>query len=833
MLSAQIATAALYAGVAAGLLWLVHKTLCPLSRRAAWALALLPLCFTGRALLSGRIYAPIDLAYSGEPLAPFAEEYGVDNTRRGIFTDVYSANLPWRQAVRHAVSEGEWPLWNPFILCGDPLAGAAQPAPYYPLNALSLLLPVAFAFTFGASAQLFAGALAAFLYLRDLGCRESAALLGAVGWTFSAFAAFWLEWPMGAAASLAPLVLFAARRLVLRPGWPGTLLLAGSLVLVVLAGHPETTVHIVGLGAVVGIVEAAAAPRRRLLPIALWTLAAGALALAATAFYLLPVVEVLRQTLQWVLRRNAVNLTAAVPIGEALRRLVASAVPPSLDLPRNDPAPPLFLPLVSAYAGSVLWGPALYGLARGPRRRDRLTLGAIGLVCLCAGARMPGIYPLIGRLPLFSSSLNERLVFGAALATACLAALGVEAWLLAAERGEGRRAARELALAVILAAGAFGLAAARLVPVARAYGYPAPGLARWVLWALLPLAPLLLALAIAAARGLPASPRRLGWAAAALVALLALQRTGEMGSYYPTVPAGAFYPRVPPLDALPAPSDEPWRAVGLDFQLVPNQGIYYGMEDARGYQAILHLRFAELLRLWAEQIPSWFLKVGDLHRPYLSLVNVRYALTPRRTRLAGWRPVAKGPGGRLWENPNALPRAFVPRRVRLGVRPDLEVEEMSGETDFASRAWIAPPAGDPGPPREERNGRGWVVARKRGLGLALTARMKQAGWAVVTETAWTGWRARLDGREVPLGVGDHAFLALAIPEGWHTAELFYRPRSFEIGLAVSTATLLLCAVGSLARARRRTGGPDGPPSAILTAHESTEDEGAGSDPDVR
>jgi len=81
--------------------------------------------------------------------------------------------------------------------------------------------------------------------------------------------------------------------------------------------------------------------------------------------------------------------------------------------------------------------------------------------------------------------------------------------------------------------------------------------------------------------------------------------------------------------------------------------------------------------------------------------------------------------------------------------------------------------------------------------------MKQPGWVVITETAWTGWRARLDGREVPLGVGDHAFLALALPAGMHHAELFYRPRSFEIGLAVSAATLVLMAAGTLGWIARR------------------------------
>ncbi len=697
-LAEQLSAAALYAAFAAALLGLSHRLLARLTWRAALGLALLPLCFTGRALLTGQVYAPVDLAYSAAPLAPYAGRYGVEDSRRGVFTDVYSAIYPWRKAVAYAVGQGEWPLWNPFILCGDPLAGAAQPAPYYPINALSLLLPLALAFTFGASAQLLAAALAAFLYLRDLGCREVAALLGAVGWAFCAFNAFWLEWPLGAAVSLAPLVLLGARRVVTRPGWPSALLLAAALALTLVAGHPESAVHVVALGAVFGIVEAAALPPRRWPAVAGWTLAAGALALAVAAVYLLPLVEALRQTLQWLLRQDATRFTAAEPAAAALRRLVASVVPSTLDLPRADPAPPLVLPLVSAYAGSALWGPALYGLVRAPWR-GRFAVAAVGLVGVCAGAKMPGLYPLLGRIPLFAAAINERLVFAGALALALLAAWGVEAWLRAGERGEGGRASLELAAAGAAAAVVFLAAAAFLVPLARADGFPAAGLERWALWALSPLA--VAALAVALGGSLAADPRHprrsrraLAWTAAALVAVLAVQRTGEMGSFYPTVPARGFYPRVAPLDTLDAltrGSAEPWRAVGLDFHLVPNQGAFYEMEDLRGYQAIFHLRFAELLPLWADPIPSWFLAVRNLGKPFLSLANVRYALADARRQVPGWRLLARGAGSSLWENPRALPRAFVPRRVRLGVRSDREVEEMMAEKDFGARAWIAPP----------------------------------------------------------------------------------------------------------------------------------------------
>ncbi|MFL6234154.1 MAG: hypothetical protein ACJ76N_13550, partial [Thermoanaerobaculia bacterium] len=562
MLGQAFSTAALYAALALALLALSHRLIVRLTWRAALVLALLPLCFTGRALLTGRIYAPIDLVYQGQPFRPYADPYEMGGVHRGILTDLYSQMIPWRQSVRYAVQQGEWPLWNPFILCGDPLAGSAQPAPYYPVNLLALLLPLSLSLTFVATAQLFLAALAAFLYLRDLGCREISAVFGAVGWAFCSFVAFWLEWPLGVTVSLAPLLALAARRVVRQPGWPSSLLLTVALTLVVLAGHPESAAHVIVLGAALGLVEVSSVPLRRWGAVAGWTAAGGALALALSAIFLLPLVEVLRQTAQWLNRQSALELVRAAPAADAWRHLAASLLPSMYEARDAGGIRPLLAPLVSAYAGSVLWGPALYGLVRGPWR-GRFILAALGFGGVCAGAKMPWIFPLLGHLPLLSMALNERLVFAGAFATVTLAALGVEAWL----RQGSTRAARELAIACAAAVIVYSAALLLLVPRGLAAGFSRPGIAGWVAWSLAPLA------AAALVAGFSAMPRRsrrsLVLSAGALVLLLAVQRTGEMGTYYPTAPVEAFYPRVPPLDALPPRGGEPLRLVGEGFQLIP------------------------------------------------------------------------------------------------------------------------------------------------------------------------------------------------------------------------------------------------------------------------
>src|SRR4051794_21533347 len=96
----------------------------PVTRSAAIVAVLLPLCFTGRALLTGRVYAPIDLPFVSEPLHAHRGEFGVGDPHNPMLIDLEQQIIPWHAAVREAWSRGEWPLLNPHMLCGDILAPA-------------------------------------------------------------------------------------------------------------------------------------------------------------------------------------------------------------------------------------------------------------------------------------------------------------------------------------------------------------------------------------------------------------------------------------------------------------------------------------------------------------------------------------------------------------------------------------------------------------------------------------------------------------------------------------------------------------------------------------
>src|SRR5204863_7999676 len=209
----------------------------------------LPFCFTGRALLTRSVYAPIDVAYLFEPLASLGSKVGVEHVANPTLSDVYAQFLPWNAALRWAVEHRQWPLWNPFELCGNVLAAAAQSAPYHPFTLLGVLLPMPEALTFAATATYFIAALGAFLLLRAIGTRELPAFFGAAAWTFSTYIVSFTHTAHGNAVALLPLVLLGARGVARNPTVRSTALLALTLILLVLCGHPESTLHVIALAA--------------------------------------------------------------------------------------------------------------------------------------------------------------------------------------------------------------------------------------------------------------------------------------------------------------------------------------------------------------------------------------------------------------------------------------------------------------------------------------------------------------------------------------------------------------------------------------------------------
>jgi hypothetical protein len=758
----------LTAGICAAL---AHRFAVRMSWSARVALVIIPLCFTGRALVTGGVYAPIELPFSWEPLRSMREALHVPAPHNGLLSDVYCLNMPWKYATRLAWSHGDWPLWNPFNFAGDILAASAQPTPYEPMTLLSLLLPAANSLTFLAAMTFFLAALCMFLFLRDLECSETASLIGAAGWAFSSFLVIWLGWVIGPSTVWLPLVLLGVRWVVHRHN---AVPLTVALTMMMLNGHPESAVHIVAIGMVWAAFEL---QRRALRAIAL-ALGAGVVTIGLCAIYLFPIVDAIPQTMEGRFRRAVwVDMKRSVPAATALAHLESQVVPFRFGDPSRRvvawPKSPPYNYTEAAYAGSVLFPLAILGLWRSRRREKWVVLG-IGIVGLLVGIEAAPFADWIAKLPLFDLALNARLIFALSFALAALAALGVDA-----------ASGRELAIA----GGATAVALAALVAI------------EWkpmLVWGLAPSFILVQSALLIAPLIAMAATARMRQAAVIILLLLLIQRTAEMGNFYPTQPARIFYPRIAVLDRLPK-GGPPYRITALGHVFVPNMATMYEVEDVRGYQAMTLERMRIAQDLFSVAQPVWFNRVDDLTRPFLSALNVRFALAPTGTPAPeGWRRIDGQPGVEVFENLRVLPRAWLPRRVIISADPAFG--EMASETAFGERGWIEIRRSVR---TDEENAQGTVVIRPRGYNTFLIdATLDRNGWVFISESAWKGWRATVDGKRVNVRRADGTLLAVGVPRGRHRVELRYLPNAFVNGARVSGGTVVLLIIVAMWWTRR-------------------------------
>lgn len=674
---------ALYLFVTAILTTLWSRFVQRVSVAAAIAIIAMPLVFTGRAMFTNRVYAPIDLPFTAPPLSDYARDFGVEKPHDIAISDLHAQIIPWQKAVRFALAHGEWPLWNPFILNGDILAAAAQPAVYDPVQWIGFILPLPDALTFGAAMTFFLAAFFTFAFARMIGLGEIAALIAAAGYTFCGMMAFFVGWPLGRSWAYLPLVLCGVHRVVREhKAW----MLVAAFVLMIFAGHPESVLHIVFVGALYGL---SLKPDLRAIALAIGS---GVIALLLTAIYLMPFAEAAPQTLEYFIRRELYAPTSYdVIVSPEVRheRMMRTF--------SHDGGDPL-----SARVGIPVMLLALAAIFLAPRRAWFWLLLAI--LCLLATFGAKPVAHALHALPLFDIAINERLAFAAAFAMSMLAAITVD----------------------------------RI-------------------------------------------PRN---AAIALLALILAQRYAQDGHFYPALPKSVFYPRVPLIAAIPHDG----RVAGADTTLIPNGAALYELEDARGYEAMTFKRLYETYPLWSEYQRAYFNRIDNLDRPFLSFLNVRTAFAQGDVP-AGWIVRAEDRGTKLLENTRVLPRAFVPRRVRY-VRAN-PVEEMKSATDFADLAWIEAQEYEP---HEAANGPGRVTMH----GPDLDVMMERAGWVVISNTAWPGWRAYIDGKRVRTHFANHAFLGVHVPEGKHRVRLVYLPESFTRGRMIS-AIALLALIATMAR----------------------------------
>ncbi|MGA1821418.1 MAG: hypothetical protein ACMUIG_02705 [Thermoplasmatota archaeon] len=103
-------------------------------------------------------------------------------------SDTVTQFYPWRVIADNALRDGSLPFWNPFTSSGEPLLANPQLAFFYPVNiVLFTILPVHMAFGYSFLLHLFFAGTSAYLISRRIGLDRTQALLAGSIFIFSGY----------------------------------------------------------------------------------------------------------------------------------------------------------------------------------------------------------------------------------------------------------------------------------------------------------------------------------------------------------------------------------------------------------------------------------------------------------------------------------------------------------------------------------------------------------------------------------------------------------------------------------------------------------------------
>jgi hypothetical protein len=774
-------------------------------RRLGTSAAILGLCllsaaFFWKILVLHWVLLPGDILYAHDPLWQALSPHSFTVPANPLDSDALTEFYPWTVLATQALHRGQLPLWNPYAFAGTPFLAAMQTGLLYPLNLLlEWLLPPVDVLGLRAVLHLAAILVGTFLFARCLGLSRGAALLSAIAFGLSLPDVVWLEHPIAGAIAWLPWILLCTDRVMATRGSRRWLVgAATALALDVLAGHGESTAHVLLLWSayvllwVLLLRRGANDPGAVARPV-LALVAALLLALGIAAAYLLPTLA------QVPLSEAAADRALVAPVGPlgspALwTRLVVAVIP---DFFGNPTWHVTLLPLslgyneLALYTGTV---PLLLAILALLQRRDAHTVffAAVAVVALGAAVHLP-VLALVNDLPVLRVAANGRLRLEYAFAVAILAGYGLDALVC-----QGR-----------------SVVAWR---VARTYGLGVLVLAALAVWGLLHAraGSSQLPLATAARAGLPVA-----WLGL-FVGLLWLQRRGALGRaalgwgtlvlvvvdlFTLGVEYHATVPRAPTVVAPPAVrvvlrDRSLYRVAGLGMALLPALSSLYGLQDVRGYDPAYSAAYEHFFSQSFATPPGMRLALAPFGPSpkaarALALLNVKYIFAPCSVPLNRrfYRLMYAG-AGCVYRASAALPRAVLVHSARWATPERATALLGRGSVDPRHIVLLDPATASGAAWRlasaPHRSIRDEVRVRDYDLdAVTVDVRSARDGVLVLADAYARGWQAAIDGRPAPLARADAAFRAVPVGPGAHTVRFTYRPQTFSVGVAVSA---LACAV---------------------------------------
>lgn len=756
------------------------------------------------------------------------------------FHDFFSLNYPSAWIGRELAEQGSFPTWNPFTFGGMPFLASIQMGALYPPNWLHAILPPERVFCLLLVGHVLFAGLGTWLYCRGRGLAPEAALLAAMVFAMSgrvvlhqfaghpqiAYSAAWL-----------PFVFWVVDRLLRNPSPLTASGLAITLCFQFLVGWPMFSLLLAfALPPYVLLVGSPAGDGKRWSWRTLaWLGVSVVLAIGLVSPQILPTLEYMRESHRGQGLAYDWATTSSYPPANLLTFLVPGFFGDEVNAAYWGETS---IWECTAFCGVTTLLLALLGFVACRSERTWRYWALVGLVAMLIAmgrysfvydafyAYMPGwrLFRGIGKLSVFVT-----------LALAILAARGFAGVFC------GSKSLPRIGRIVCWSGLVLSLVAIGLSCFERSIDAPAP---QWwgefVAWVrppgrhgLLPLAnplpePFLaesynFALARIAVSGLIlgggclivlASSRFPRAAGLGLLTLMGAELSMFASPYLRTSDATI---RQQPSHAvhrvLGDRSSERFCCVTPDDDELLNQFVYDGFREPGGVEASLLKRYTQLIQAFTGIDPQLqtYLSFPGVHGPLFNFLGVRFYAAPEEAPRIGdvsadriiQRQVFQKSGRSydLYENPDALPQAFLVHRARSIEYPDAAVVLLPALLrDGVERATFVEGVLDvqPEEPTEaELATESCVIEPSVATRQRFSVTLAKPGLLLVNENWYPGWVASIDGQPATVLPANLVMRAVAIPAGQHTVEMRFESKSFRQGgliaavSAVATIVLLL------------------------------------------
>jgi hypothetical protein len=275
--------------------------------------------------------------------------------------------------------------------------------------------------------------------------------------------------------------------------------------------------------------------------------------------------------------------------------------------------------------------------------------------------------------------------------------------------------------------------------------------------------------------------------------------------YNPTVVESDIFPNIDAVLFMKNREQQPFRILPTDYLFRPNFFSAYGMDSVSGYDLPVFKRYSDLYIAQGGKID--YRQNWSPYWPLIDFLNVKYVIARRALNLDKFIPVFQSDYFTIYENLQALPRAFMVYDSEVIKDSRVILDRLiSGQHDFTGKILFEEPFQIPVQNSPDiKTEYSVAFSRYSNDEAVLSVFSNKPGFLVMSDLYTPDWRAKLDNRKVKIYRANYAYRAIYVPEGRHVINFQYVPQSFIVGVAMTCAGILVVMLLCLIRVVQHRG----------------------------